>query len=90
MQEERRGTETSNQNMYPWLLMVISFPSANWAQFCIGATAALLEIDLLGIQRASQPAARQSVNQSVSQSVRCSTIQGEGATVAGQAASVRH
>lgn len=49
--------------------MVISFPSANWPQFSTGETAALLEIDLLSIQRASQLAASQSVNQSVSQSV---------------------
>lgn len=46
--------ETSNQNMYPWLLVVISVPSANWAQFSTVATTARLEIDLLGIKRVSQ------------------------------------
>lgn len=40
--------------MYPWLLVVISVPSANWARLSTEATAALLEIDLLGIGRASQ------------------------------------
>ncbi|KAF0043531.1 hypothetical protein F2P81_004868 [Scophthalmus maximus] len=42
--------------MYPLLLMVISIPSANWAQFSAEGTA-VLEIDLLKVQQASQPAA---------------------------------
>lgn len=36
--------------------MVISIPSANWAQFSAEGTA-VLEIDLLKVQQASQPAA---------------------------------
>lgn len=59
-------------NMYPWLLMVISFPSANWARFSIEAIAAPLEIDLLA---PSVRVNQQPVGKPISQSVSCSAIQ---------------
>lgn len=68
IQEEDGRTQTTNWNIYPWLLVVISVPSANWAQISSGPISALFEIDLFTVNlQPSSLTGNQSVNQFLNQ-----------------------